>query len=227
MIGFMDFRDVPINECPIKYLDTLHLILFILYKRAERCSNLNLNCMDLPILATTPLLTRNCDRNEVHKFFRRMRRIVEKLGGEIEIFRLGKLSASLSIEFGTGSIKVHDTYIVNDNDCEKVQCVTVNNVTTLYMRLIIRMSEKNLVVLNVPDIIVWLAKVHGLNTMYSALNFVHNYVENGTFTDDLDRVLEIIKAWGGVNMNRDSFVNATLPGRRSLTALREILSTST
>ena len=226
MIVLMDFRDVPINECPIKFLDTLHLILFILYKRAERCRSLDLNCMDLPLLATTPLLTRNCDRNDVHKFFRRMRRIVERLGNEIEIFRLGKLSASLLIEFGTGSIKVHDTYIVNDNDCNKVQCVTVNNVTTLFMRLIIRMSEKNLVILNVPDIIVWLAKVHGVNTMYSALNLVHNYVENGTFSNDLDGVLEIVKAWG-VNINRDSFINATLPGRRNLTILREILSTST
>ncbi len=69
---------------------------------------------------------------------------MERIGNEIEIFRFGRLSASLLLEFGTGSIRVHDNLIVSDNDCNKVQCVTVNNVTTLYMRLIIRLSEKNL-----------------------------------------------------------------------------------
>ncbi|ADN49815.1 hypothetical protein [Vulcanisaeta distributa] len=222
----MDFREVPINECPIKYLDTLHLILFILYKRTEFCKNLGLNCMDLPVLATSPLVARNCDRNDVHKFFKRMRRIVERIGNEIEIFRFGRLSASLLLEFGTGSIRVHDNLIVSDNDCNKVQCVTVNNVTTFYMRLIIRLSDKNLVVLNVPDIIMWLARVYGLDTVYSALNLVHSYVENGSFSDDLDRVLEIISKWG-VNLDRDSFINATLPGRRNLLVLREILNNAT
>ncbi len=226
MIILMDFREVPINECPIKYLDTLHLLLFILHKRVEFCKSLNLNCMDLPVLATTPLVARNCDRNDVHKFFRRMRRIVEKLSNEIEIFRLGKLSASLSIEFGTDSIRIHDTYIVSDNDCNKVQCITVNNVTTLYMRLVVKLSDKNLVVLNVPDILVWLARVYSMDTVYSALNMVHNYVENGTFTDDLDKVLEIISKWG-VSIDKDAFINATLPGRRNLVILKEILSTST
>ncbi|MGC8607940.1 MAG: hypothetical protein ACP5L5_10340 [Vulcanisaeta sp.] len=221
----MDFREVPINECPIKYLDTLHLLLFILYRRTEFCKNLGLNCMDLPVLATTPLVARNCDRNDVHKFFRRMRRIVERLGNEIEIFRLGRLSASLSIEFGTGSIRVYDAYIVDDNDCDKVQCITVNNVTTLYMRLVIKLSDKNLVVLNVPDMIVWLAKVYGMDTVYSALNMIHNYVENGIFTDDLDKVLEIVSKWG-VSISKDSFINATLPGRRNLVILKEILSAS-
>ncbi|WP_054857864.1 hypothetical protein [Vulcanisaeta sp. JCM 16159] len=222
----MDFREVPINECPIKYLDTLHLILFILYKRTEFCRNLGLNCMDLPVLATTPLTVRNCDRNDVHKFFRRMRRIVERIGNEIEIFRLGKLSASLTIEFGTGSIRVHDNFIVSNDDCDKVQCVTVNNVTTLYMRLIIKLSDKNIVVLNVPDVLIWLARVYGLDAVYSALNMVHSYVENGTFGNDLDKVLEVVSKWG-VNLDRDSFINATLPGRRSLLILREILSNTT
>lgn len=219
----MDFRDIPINECPIKYLDTLHLILFILYKRAEFCSALNLGCMDLPLLATTPLTARNCDRDDVHKFFRRMRRIVERIGNEIEIFRLNRLSASLTIEFGTGNIKVHDTFIVSERDCNKVSCVSINNVTTLYMRLIIKLSDKNMVVLNVPDIVVWLAKVYGLDVAYSALNTVHGYIERGSFDDSLDRVLGIISKWG-VSMDRESFIKATLPGRRNLMVLREILS---
>ncbi len=73
----------------------------------------------------------------------------------------------------------------------------------------------------------WLARVYGLDTVYSALNLVHSYVENGSFSDDLDRVLEIISKWGGVNLDRDSFINATLPGRRNLLVLREILNNAT
>ncbi|MGC9153248.1 MAG: hypothetical protein ACP5GY_05890 [Vulcanisaeta sp.] len=219
----MDFREIPINECPIKYLDTLHLILFILYKRAEICKNLDLACSDLPVLATTPLIVRNCDRNDVHKFFRRMRRIVDRLGNEIEIFRLGKLTASVSVEFGIGNIKVHGTYIVSDSDCNKVDCISVNNVTTLYMRLVIKLSDKNLVILNIPDVVIWLAKVYGLDTVYNALSMIHDYVEKGVFNESIDEVLSIVRRWG-VNVDRESFINATLPGRKNLVVLKEILS---
>lgn len=69
-------------------------------------------------------------------------------------------------------------------------------------------------------------KVYGLDAVYSALNMVHSYVENGTFGNDLDKVLEVVSKWG-VNLDRDSFINATLPGRRSLLILREILSNTT
>jgi len=220
----MDFREVPTNECPIKYMDTLHLILFILYKRAILCSSLNLACSDLPVLATTPLIARNCDRNDVYKFFRRMKRITEKIGNEIEIFSLGKLNVHLSIEFTTGNIKVYDTYMVSDVDCAKIPCTSVNNVTTLYMRLIIRLSDKNLVILNIPDIVIWLAKVYGIDTVYGVLSLVHDYIEKGVFDEhNVDEVLSIVNRWG-VNINRDSFVNATLPGRKNLVILREILS---
>jgi hypothetical protein len=153
-----------------------------------------------------------------------MRRITEKIGNEIEIFSLGKLNVHLSIEFTTGNIKVYDTYIVSDADCAKIPCTSVNNVTTLYMRLIIRLSDKNLVILNIPDIVIWLAKVYGIDKVYSVLSLVHDYVEKGVFDDhSVDEVLSIINRWG-VNINRDSFVNATLPGRKSLEILREILS---
>ncbi|MFB6469763.1 MAG: hypothetical protein TU36_000770 [Vulcanisaeta sp. AZ3] len=217
----MDFRDIPINECPIKYLDTLHLILLILYRRAKLCSSLDLKCLDLPILATTPLVAKNCDRDDVYKFFRRMRRIVEKMGDEIEIFRFGKLSAYLSIVFKTATIKVHNTFIVNDEDCKKVNCVTVNNVTTLNMRLIVKLSNENLVILNIPDAVIWLSKMYGFDVTYGILKLIHDYIETGTFNDEIDELIEIVRRWG-INIDRESFIRSTLPGKRNLEHLREI-----
>ena len=219
----MDFREIPASVCPIKYLDTFHLILAILYKRAVVCKDLDLSCLDLPILATTPLVARNCSRNDVHKFFRRIRRIVERMGNEIEIFSLGKFNVYLSIEFVKGNIKVHDMFIVSEDDCNKIPCTSVNNVTMLYMRLIVRMSDKNLIILNVPDAIVWIAKVYGIETVYNVLNLIHDYVERGVFNDGgVDAVISIVNRWG-ISLDRDSLINATLPGRKNLIILRELL----
>ncbi|WP_069807199.1 hypothetical protein [Vulcanisaeta thermophila] len=218
----MDFREVPIDKCPINYMDTLHLILFILYKRAEVCTNLNLNCMDLPVLATTPLLVRNCERDDVYKFFRRMERVIDKLGNEIEIFRLNKIRALLGISFGKGNIKLYGPYIVNEQDCLRVDCVSVNNVTVLYMNLIIRFSDKNVLIFNVPDIVVWLGKMYGMDMVYKVLSVIHDYVETGKFNENVNEIIKLASKWG-VDIDLQGFINGTIPGRRSLGILREIM----
>ncbi len=161
----MDFKSPPPTSdgCPIREMDTLHLILFMLYRRVITCNSFNLSCIDLPLMATTPFLARNCEREDVYRLLRRLRRLSTKLGGEVEIFSHGGgITASLRFSFERGSIYVHNGVIVNRSDCSRVDCELVNNVNLAFMYLVIKLSERNEASLNVPDALVWLAKMVGV-----------------------------------------------------------------
>ncbi len=217
----VDFKSPPTSDgCPIREMDTLHLILFMLYRRVTICSSFDLDCIDLPIMATTPFLARNCEREDVYRLLRRLRRLSTKLGGDIEIFKHGGITASLRLSFERGSIYVHNGVIVNKGDCSKVKCELVNNVNLAFMYLAIKLSERNEALLNVPDALVWLAKIVGVEGAVGLLSFVHDYVEMGEFNGNVRLLVGLISRWG-VPITVESLSNALLPARRSLNALRQ------
>lgn len=217
----MDFRSPPSSDgCPIDEMDILHLFLFMLHRRVSICRSLNLDCIDLPLLATTPLLARNCERESVYRLIRKLRKMLEKLGGEVEIFRHGGITASLRFSFEKGNIYVHDGIIVAKKDCAKVNCILVNNVSLVFMYLAVKLSERNLAILNVPDALVWLSKMTGAEMVDAVLSLIHDYVETEKFDDNVNELISLISMWG-IPMDAESLNNAVLPAKRSLTALRQ------
>ncbi len=217
----MDFKSPPSGGCPINEMDTLHLILLILWRRVVICNEFGLDCMDLPLIATTQFIARNCDRDDVYKLFGRLKRLSEKLNGDIGIFSYNGITASLRFSFEKGNIYVHDGVLLARNDCRKVSCKQVNNVKLVFMYLSIKLNKRNMVVLNVPDTLVWLAKIMGMETVREVLQIIHDYVEIGKINQDIDTLIKIINMWG-IRMDAESFNTAILPAKRSLLALQSL-----
>jgi hypothetical protein len=219
----MDFKSPPSSNCPINEMDMLHLMLLILWRRVVICNEFGLDCMDLPLLATTPFIARNCDRDDVYKLFRRLRRLAEKLNEDIGIFAYNGITASLRFGFEKGNIYVHDGVLLTRNDCRKVSCKQVNNVKLAFMYLNIKLNKRNMIVLNVPDALVWLAKLVGMETVEKVLQVIHDYVEMGEINRDIHILVDIINMWG-IHMDIESFNTAILPAKRSLLVLRSLMS---
>lgn len=216
----MDYKLIKVDSCPIAQLDTTHLILHILYRRVNLCNSLGLNCMGLPILSTSTLTWRGCSRESVYKLFRRMLRIRDKLGKDIKLLELDGIRSYLRISLSKGSLYIYDGYMVNRNDCRKVsRCVVVNNVSLLYMYLLIRLAERNMVILNIPDALIWVSKIFGVNTATAILDFVHDYIETGALLSSADTLLSMLNMLG-LSLTRQQFENALVPARRALNVLR-------
>ncbi|MFP3240240.1 MAG: hypothetical protein RXO26_02875 [Caldivirga sp.] len=217
----MDYKSIPDETCPIVYLDTAHLVLHILYRRISMCNSLGLNCMGLPILSTSALTMRGCSRESVYRLFRRLLRIRDKLGKNIKLLELGGIKAYLRFSRSKGSIYVYDGYMVSKDDCDKVgKCVMINNVSLLYMYMMIRLTGRNMALLNIPDALIWVSKVFGKDTVVSILDLTHDYIESGVLSSDVDVILGLINMLG-LRVTRQQFENAVLPAKRILYLMRE------
>ncbi len=176
--------------------------------------------MGLPVVSTSVLTMRNCDRDSIYKLFRRLLRMRNKLGKNIKLLELGDIKVYLRISKTKGSIHIYDGYMMNTRDCNKLRnCVTVNNVTLLYFYLLIRLFDRNIVLINVPDALIWIAKVFGKETAISILDLIHNYVEKGELTDDVNTLLSVLNLMG-LKISREQFENALLPARRILRIMK-------
>ncbi|WP_291766046.1 hypothetical protein [Caldivirga sp. UBA161] len=216
----MDYKSIPDNTCPISYLDTTHIILRILYHRVNLCLSLGLDCMGLPVVSTSVLTMRNCDRDSVYKLFRRLLRARNKLGKNIKLLELGDIKVYLRISKTKGSIRIYDGYMMNSRDCSKLnKCVTVNNVTLLYIYLLIRLSGRNMVLINVPDALIWIARVFGKETAISILDLIHDYMERGELSSGVNSLLSMLSLMG-LRISKEQFENALLPARRILRMIR-------
>jgi len=216
----VDYKSIPDNVCPISYFDTTHLVLRILYHRVNLCLSLGLDCMGLPIISTSVLTMRNCSRDSVYKLFRRLIRVRNKLGRNIKLLELGDIKVYLRISKNKGSIHVYNSYMMNNRDCSKLDnCITINNVTLLYMYLLIRLSGRNVILLNVPDALIWIARVFGIETAVSILDLIHNYMEKGELSSEVNVLLSMLSLLG-LRISKEQFENALLPARRILHVLR-------
>ncbi|ABW01929.1 hypothetical protein Cmaq_1101 [Caldivirga maquilingensis IC-167] len=199
----------------------MHLILHILYRRANLCLSLGLDCMGLPVVSTSVLTMRNCDRDSVYKLIRRLLRMRNKLGKNIKLLELGDIKVYLRISKTKGSIHIYDGYMMSNRDCSRLNgCITVNNVTLLYIYLLIRLSGRNMVLINVPDALIWIAKVFGKETAVSILDLVHNYMERGELSGEVNTVLNMVNLLG-LRISKEQFENALLPTKRILRIIRD------
>ncbi|KUO89297.1 MAG: hypothetical protein AT712_01790 [Caldivirga sp. CIS_19] len=177
--------------------------------------------MGLPILSTSALTMRGCSRESVYRLFRRLLRIRDKLGKNIKLLELGGIKAYLRFSRSKGSIYVYDGYMVSKDDCDKVgKCVMINNVSLLYMYMMIRLTGRNMALLNIPDALIWVSKVFGKDTMVSILDLTHDYIESGVLSSDVDVILGLINMLG-LRVTRQQFENAVLPAKRILHLMRE------
>ncbi|WP_048062700.1 hypothetical protein [Caldivirga maquilingensis] len=217
----MDYKSIPEHTCPILHFDAMHLILHILYRRANLCLSLGLDCMGLPVVSTSVLTMRNCDRDSVYKLIRRLLRMRNKLGKNIKLLELGDIKVYLRISKTKGSIHIYDGYMMSNRDCSRLNgCITVNNVTLLYIYLLIRLSGRNMVLINVPDALIWIAKVFGKETAVSILDLVHNYMERGELSGEVNTVLNMVNLLG-LRISKEQFENALLPTKRILRIIRD------
>ncbi len=176
--------------------------------------------MGLPVVSTSVLTMRNCDRDSVYKLFRRLLRARNKLGKNIKLLELGDIKVYLRISKTKGSIRIYDGYMMNSRDCSKLnKCVTVNNVTLLYIYLLIRLSGRNMVLINVPDALIWIARVFGKETAISILDLIHDYMERGELSSGVNSLLSMLSLMG-LRISKEQFENALLPARRILRMIR-------
>ncbi len=216
----MDYKERR-SGCLVREFDLLHMLLHALYRHACICVEYGLSCRDAPLITTTQLIESGCDRHDVYKFFRRIRKVIERFGRNIEIYVYDSLKAYVELTLKRSSIRLFKGEVVSELDCEKVECTTINNVTSLFIKLIISLSKENHVVLNVPDVAAWIARVFGLKTLESILDFIHDYVERG-IAEDVEPFLRVLSAFGFF-IDKESLLNAALPARRCMIALRDFL----
>lgn len=144
-----------------------------------------------------------------------------KLGKNIKLLELGDIKVYLRISKTKGSIHIYDGYMMSNRDCSRLNgCITVNNVTLLYIYLLIRLSGRNMVLINVPDALIWIAKVFGKETAVSILDLVHNYMERGELSGEVNTVLNMVNLLG-LRISKEQFENALLPTKRILRIIRD------
>lgn len=159
----------------------------------------------------------------IYRFMNRIVRLANKFGRDIKLMELEGIKVYLRVSKRKSSIYVleDEGYMIDKSDCDRLnKCISISNVSTVYMYLIFKLAGRNMVIVNIPDALLWISKVFGMDMAVSILDMVHEYYETGNLGPGLSKILNMLGLMG-INITRRSFENALLPARRILSELRQ------